>query len=71
MGLAKPQESFDPPVDNSNAPWVPAFPHLEGRVGAGGGPGWQHPYSLELAQLRYEPWQLEAQAPQPPGGPGC
>ena len=56
--LPRPQDAFDPPVDNSSVPFVP---HAPGRAPA---PlpegGYAHPFQAELDALAYAPWQLGA-----------
>jgi hypothetical protein len=73
--LARPQDTFPDPVDNSNTPWTPSrFTHLGTRLAAaaaiaGGAStassssaGAVHPYVTELGRLQYQPWQLQKQA---------
>lgn len=64
----RPQDSFNPPVDNSNEPFQPQLqpwqealpdcPALEPEDSPG-----MHPLQKELAGLEYQPWQLEASEP--------
>lgn len=71
--LARPQDSFPEPVDNSNREFVPrahgvsrapaAAPVGSARASS----GYVHPFAPELESLVYEPWQLEAPEPQEAG----
>jgi hypothetical protein len=66
--LARPQDTFPDPTDNSQAPWTPAkFPHLAARLAAAAAGGSSssvvgvHPYGAELGSLQYKLWQLQRQ----------
>jgi hypothetical protein len=74
--LARPQDAFEEPVDNSNAPFVPWVhdPALKGGAPSSsaaatttGGGSHPHPYAAQLDTLVYQPWQLEAPEPTPAG----
>ena len=61
----RPQDSFVPPVNNSNQPqlqpWQSALPDCPA-LEPGDPPG-MHPLQKRLAGLEYQPWQLEAPEP--------
>ena len=61
----RPQDSFDPPVDNSNQPfrpllrpWQRALPDCPAQEPQD--PPELHPLQKKLSDLTYQPWQLEA-----------
>lgn len=69
--LARPQDTFPDPVDNSEAPWSPAkFPHLAAQLSAAADSSASssavgvHPYRAELGSLQYQPWQLQKKQQQ-------
>ena len=66
--LARPQDSFPDPIDNSETPWSPAkFPHLAVTLAAAAAhvtdqqqqQQQQHPVRGQLDRLQYQPWQLQ------------
>ena len=67
----RPQDSFDPPVDNSNEPfqphlqpWQASLPGCSAADAAG--PHGLHPLQERLAGLQFQSWQLEASEPVMP-----
>lgn len=70
--LARPQDTFPDPVDNSEGPWSPSkFPHLAAQLvaaadscGSSSSMTGVHPYRAELGSLQYQPWQLQKQQQQ-------
>ena len=67
----RPQDSFNPPVDNSNEPFQPRLQLWQASLpgcsaaDAEGSHG-LHPLQKSLAGLQSQPWQLEASEPVMP-----
>lgn len=64
----RPQDSFEPPLDNSNVlvrpllqPWQRALPDCPALEPSD--PPGLHPLQKKLSDLTYQPWQLEATEP--------
>jgi len=64
----RPQDTFNPPIDNSNEPFMPqlqawqqALPVCPG-LESNDPPG-MHPLQKKLANLVYQPWQLTVSEP--------